>query len=74
MSGNLFIVSAPSGAGKTSLVNSLLSSNKEIDLSVSYTSLAPRPGETDGKDYHFVTRETFQKMSGHGYVLESAEV
>ncbi len=74
MSGNLFIVSAPSGQVKTSLVNSLLSSNKEIALSVSYTSRAPRPGETDGKDYHFVSRETFQKMSGHGDFLESAEV
>jgi len=74
MSGNLFIVSAPSGAGKTSLVGDLLSSNKEIDLSISYTSRAPRPGETDGKDYHFVSREKFLEMAGHGDFLESAEV
>jgi guanylate kinase len=74
MSGNLFIVSAPSGAGKTSLVNALLSSNKDIDLSVSYTSRAPRPGETDGKDYHFISREKFLTMAQQGDFLESAEV
>lgn len=74
MRGNLFIVSAPSGAGKTSLVNALLSRKREIDLSVSYTSRAPRPGETDGKDYHFVSRETFLSMAKHGDFLESAEV
>ena len=74
MSGNLFIVSAPSGAGKTSLVNAVLSSNKEIDLSVSFTSRAPRPGEVNGKDYHFVSRETFLEMAKNGDFLESAEV
>jgi guanylate kinase len=74
MSGNLFIVSAPSGAGKTSLVSALLASNKDINLSVSYTSRAPRPGETDGKDYHFVSRETFLDMAKHGDFMESAEV
>jgi guanylate kinase len=74
MNGILFIVSAPSGAGKTSLVSALLASNKEIDLSVSYTSRPPRPGETNGKDYHFVSRETFLDMDKHGDFLESAEV
>ena len=74
MNGILFIVSAPSGAGKTSLVSALLASNKEIDLSVSYTSRPPRPGETDGKDYHFVTRDSFLDMAKHGDFLESAEV
>ena len=74
MSGNLFIVSAPSGAGKTSLVNALLASDKEIDLSISFTSRPPRPGEVDGKDYHFVNRETFLDMAKHGDFLESAEV
>lgn len=74
MQGNLFIVSAPSGAGKTSLVNALLSRNHEIDLSISYTSRPPRPGEVDGKDYHFVSRETFLAMAQHGDFLESAEV
>lgn len=74
MSGNLFIVSAPSGAGKTSLVSGLLASTPNIDLSVSYTTRAPRPGETDGKDYHFVSRETFQAMAARGDFMESAEV
>ena len=74
MSGNLFIVSAPSGTGKTSLVNALLRSNRQIDLSVSYTTRSPRPGETDGKEYHFINRETFLNMAKHGDFLESAEV
>jgi guanylate kinase len=74
MSGNLFVVSAPSGAGKTSLVNALLGINKSIDLSVSFTSRAPRPGEVDGRDYHFVSRDTFQEMILHGDFVESAEV
>jgi guanylate kinase len=74
MSGNLFILSAPSGAGKTSLVSALLESNKHIALSVSYTTRAPRPGEIDGKDYHFVSREKFLEMAKHGDFLESAEV
>lgn len=74
MPGNLFIVSAPSGAGKTSLVNALLARNRLVDVSVSYTSRAPRPGEVDGKDYHFVSRETFMAMTKNGDFLESAEV
>lgn len=74
MSGNLFILSAPSGAGKTSLVSALLESNKHIALSISYTTRAPRTGEIDGKDYHFVSREKFLEMAKHGDFLESAEV
>jgi guanylate kinase len=74
MPGNLFIVSAPSGAGKTSMVNALLDSNKQIALSISYTTRAPRPGEIDGKDYHFVNRDRFLQMAKHGDFLESAEV
>jgi len=74
MSGNLFIISAPSGAGKTSLVHALLGINPHIDLSVSYTTRDPRPGEHDGKDYHFVSRETFLAMAKRGEFLESAEV
>lgn len=74
MSGNLFIISAPSGAGKTSLVSALLDSNKQIALSISYTSRAPRPGETNGKDYHFVSRDKFLEMAKNGDFLESAEV
>lgn len=74
MSGNLFIISAPSGAGKTSLVSALLKSNKQIALSVSYTSRTPRHGETNGKDYHFISREMFLEMVKEGDFLESAEV
>lgn len=74
MSGNLFVVSAPSGAGKTSLVHALLNINPQIDLSVSYTTRDPRPGEQDGKAYHFVSRETFLAMTKRGEFLESAEV
>ena len=74
MSGNLFIISAPSGAGKTSLVQALLNINPQIDVSVSYTTREPRVGEHDGKDYHFVSRETFLAMAQRGEFLESAEV
>ncbi|MDD4911424.1 MAG: guanylate kinase [Sideroxydans sp.] len=74
MSGSLFIISAPSGAGKTSLVSALLNINPLIDLSVSYTTRPPRTGEVDGKDYHFISREKFLAMSTEGEFLESAEV
>ncbi len=74
MSGSLFIVSAPSGAGKTSLVHALLNINPQIDLSVSYTTRNPRPGEMDGEAYHFVSRDTFMEMAKRGEFLESAEV
>ena len=73
-SGNLFIVTAPSGAGKTSLVKALLEHDKQIKLSVSYTTRPPRPGETDGKDYHFVTEQKFMEMLERGDFLESALV
>jgi len=73
-SGNLFIICAPSGAGKTSLVNALLEREPDIELSISYTTRAPRPGETDGRNYHFVTREQFLEMAGRGEFLEHAEV
>ena len=72
--GVLYIVSAPSGAGKTSLVKALLKSDTAIRLSVSYTTRAPRPGESDGRDYHFVDRATFEAMLGDGEFLEHAEV
>jgi guanylate kinase len=74
MPGNLFIISAPSGAGKTSLVHALLDINPHIDLSVSYTTRGPRPGELNGKDYHFVCRDEFLDMAKRGEFLESAEV
>src|SRR5574340_379190 len=74
MPGNLFVISAPSGAGKTTLVEALLNINPQIDLSISYTTREPRPGERDGKDYHFVSREVFARMAQRGEFLESAEV
>lgn len=72
--GNLYIVSAPSGAGKTSLVRALLEQDASIRLSVSYTTRPARPGEEEGKHYHFVSREDFQQRLAHGDFLESAEV
>ena len=72
--GVLYIVSAPSGAGKTSLVKALLKTDPAIRLSVSYTTRPPRPGETDGRDYHFVDRERFELMLSEGEFLEHAEV
>jgi guanylate kinase len=74
MSGNLFIISAPSGAGKTSLVSALLKHNTHISLSISFTTRAPRPGETNGVNYHFVSREKFTEMARRGDFIESAEV
>jgi guanylate kinase len=74
MTGNLFIVSAPSGAGKSSLVKAALAEDKRLALSVSFTTRSPRPGETDGREYHFVDRKTFEAMLGRGEFLESAEV
>jgi guanylate kinase len=73
-SGNLFIVTAPSGAGKTSLVRALLEKDSQVKLSVSYTTRPPRPGETDGKDYHFVSEPVFLEMLERGDFLESAQV
>ncbi len=74
MSGSLFIVAAPSGAGKTSLVNALVQQQAKISLSVSHTTRAAREGEVDGKDYYFVSPDTFNKMQKDGAFLESATV
>ena len=74
MSGSLFIISAPSGAGKSSLTAKLLEEDKNIHLSVSYTTRPPRPGEVDGRDYHFVDKAVFMDMLQRGEFLESAEV
>lgn len=74
MAGSLFIVSAPSGAGKSSLVSAVLAEDKLLSLSVSYTTRPPRPGEVDGRDYHFVDRRQFAAMVERGEFLESAEV
>ena len=72
--GCLFIVSAPSGTGKTSLVRALLESDIDLSLSISHTTRAPRSGEIDGKDYHFIGQEVFASMLKSGCFLESAEV
>ena len=72
--GTLYIVSAPSGAGKTSLVKALIDLEPQIRVSVSHTTRAMRPGEVDGENYHFVSREAFVKMIEHGDFLERAEV
>jgi guanylate kinase len=74
MSGTLYIVAAPSGSGKTSLVNALLEREPGISLSVSYTSRLPRPGEVDGKHYHFVSRDVFERMAAGGMFYEYANV
>ena len=74
MSGVLFIVSSPSGGGKTSLVKTLLEAEPQLRLSVSYTTRPPRPGETDGRDYHFVTLPVFERMLEAGEFLESAVI
>jgi guanylate kinase len=70
--GNLFIISAASGAGKTSLVKDILLSNEDIILSISHTTRKPRPGEINGKDYFFVKENTFNQMEKEGRFLESA--
>ncbi len=72
--GNLFVVAAPSGAGKTSLTRALLEQEPEIRLSVSYTTRPPRPGESEGVHYHFVTPERFAELEAAGEFLEYARV
>ncbi len=74
MSGNLIVVAAPSGAGKTSLVNAVLAEDPGLALSISYTTRSPRPGEQNGREYHFVDPATFGAMLGRGEFLEHAEV
>ncbi|MGF1643741.1 MAG: guanylate kinase [Thiotrichales bacterium] len=72
--GTLFIVSAPSGAGKTSLVRALCALVPSVRLSVSHTTRAPRPGEENGVHYHFVAREAFEQRVAQGDFLEHAKV
>lgn len=72
--GNLFIISAPSGAGKTSLVKALLESMDGINVSISHTTRNKRPGEEDGVHYHYVDVPTFTEMMGQGAFLEHAQV
>jgi len=74
MIGTLYIISAPSGAGKTSLVKALLERLDGITVSVSHTTRAPRPGEQDGADYHFIDKDRFEALVAAGEFLEHAQV
>ncbi|RCL26912.1 guanylate kinase [Pseudomonas sp. AFG_SD02_1510_Pfu_092] len=73
-SGTLYIVSAPSGAGKTSLVTALIKADERVSVSVSHTTRAMRPGEQHGVNYHFVSHEDFKGLIAKGDFLEHAEV
>jgi guanylate kinase len=72
--GLLFVMSSPSGAGKTTLSRKLLAADTHISMSVSVTTRKPRPGEVEGKDYYFITPQQFDKMVKAGELLEWAEV
>ncbi|MHB8477757.1 MAG: guanylate kinase [Steroidobacteraceae bacterium] len=72
--GRLYVVSAPSGAGKTSLLKALMEREPSIRYSVSYTTRKPRPNEVAGRDYHFVDVERFEEMAARGEFLEHARV
>jgi len=72
--GSLFMVVAPSGAGKSTLVNALLAQDPSIRLSISCTTRSPRPGEQDGREYHFLTVDDFLARKARGEFLESAEI
>jgi guanylate kinase len=74
MNGLLFVVTAPSGAGKSSLIRAALLEEPAIRLSVSYTTRTPRAGEQDGREYHFIDARTFEAMVERGEFLECAEV
>ena len=74
MAGNLYVVAAPSGAGKTTLVRLLLEQEPAVLLSISYTTRGPRPGEQDGREYHFVDVPAFKGMIERQEFLEWAEV
>lgn len=72
--GSLFIIAAPSGGGKTSLVNALLDQDPRLVISVSHTTRPPRPGEIDGQHYHFVNKKQYQMMVDNGDFMEHAVV
>lgn len=74
LSGSLFVVAAPSGAGKSTLVNALLKLEPGIKLSISTTTRPPRPGEQDGREYHFTSAEDFVSRADRGEFMEWAEV
>ena len=72
--GETIAIMGPNGAGKTSLARALVKDNKNLSFSVSVTTRKPRPGEKDGREYHFVTNETFEMKKKHNEFLEWAEV
>lgn len=72
--GNLFIISAPSGAGKSTLINALLAQHADMQLSVSHTTRSPRPGESDGVQYHFTDVTNFKQLIADEQFIEWAEV
>lgn len=72
--GRLYVIAAPSGAGKTSLVKALLERRPELEVSVSYTTRKPRPNEVDGRDYSFITPERFRELIAADALLEHADV
>ena len=72
--GLMLVISSPSGAGKTSLSRRLLAEQPDLTLSISATTRAPRPGEADGREYHFVASQAFSAMQAAGNFLESARV
>jgi guanylate kinase len=72
--GLIFVISAPSGTGKTTIARSLMSIDNHISFSISVTTRTPRPGEIDGLDYHFVSKDTFKSMVESDQLLEYAEV
>jgi guanylate kinase len=72
--GNLFVIAAPSGAGKTSLVQALVERDPRLQLSISHTTRAPRPGEVDGEHYHFTDTAHFAGLIAHERLLEHAQV
>jgi guanylate kinase len=72
--GKLYVIAAPSGAGKTSLLQALMRRRPDVEFSVSCTTRRPRPGEKDGKDYHFISREEFERLKAAGEFIEHANV
>ncbi|HTB27931.1 MAG TPA: guanylate kinase [Steroidobacteraceae bacterium] len=72
--GRLYVIAAPSGAGKTSLVKALMAREPRLRFSVSYTTRKPRANEIDGRDYHFISPDRFQEMIERGEFLEHAQV
>ena len=70
----VFIISGPSGAGKSTLIHRVMSKDPRLAFSISHTTRSPRPGEKDGRDYYFVTRDTFKRLISEDAFLEWAEV